>query len=252
MSDSRTLGAIAGIVAVVALLIVAVVAVLNEPSANITLAGQQQSGISVSGTGSVSVTPDIARLDVGVEVTGDTVADARGRAADAMAGVMDALEDNGVDVEADVQTRFFNIYPQYNYRSDETPEIIGFTVSNQVTVTVRDIDTASDVLDAAIEAGGDAVRVNGITFTVDEPEQYMDEARADAIANARARAQTLADAAGIDLGAVRTISESTSFFGDQRFAVPEAAFDGAGGAPSPISPGEQELTVNVSVVYEVN
>jgi len=249
MSDPRTMGAIGGIVAVVALLIIALAAVLNEPAAQVTLSGQQQTGISVSGNGSVSVTPDIARIEVGVEVTGRTVAEARGQAADAMDAVMDALDDNGVD-EADVKTRFFNIYPQYNYRDERAPEIVGFTVNNQVTVTVRDIDSASEVLDAAIAAGGDAVRVNGISFTVDEPDQFLDQARADAIADARARAETLADAAGVDLGAVRSISESTSFVGDQRFAVPEAAFDG-GGATS-ISPGEQELSVNVSVVFEVN
>ncbi len=250
MSDPRTLGAIGGIVAVVALLIVALAAVMNEPAAEVTLSSEQQTGISVSGSGSVSVTPDIARIDVGVEVTGETVAEARGQAADAMDAVMAAIMDNGVD-EDDIRTRFFNIYPQYNYRDEEAPEIVGFTVNNQVTVTVRDIDNASTVLDAAIEAGDDAARVNGISFTVDDPQEFLDEARADAIADARSRAETLADAAGVDLGSVRTISESTSFFGDQRIAVPEFAFDDAGGS-TPISPGEQELSVNVSVVFEVN
>lgn len=251
MSDPRTLGAVGGIVAVIALLIVAVVAVLNEPTAQVTLSSQAQTGIAVSGSGNVTVTPDIARIDVGVEVTGDTVAEARGEAADAMDAVMDALTDNGVD-EEDVRTRSFNIYPQYNYRDDEAPEITGFTVSNQVTVTVREIDNASTVFDAAIEAGGDAVRVNGISFTVDEPEEFLDQARADAIADARGRAETLADAAGVSLGSVRSISESTSFIGEQRFAAPEAAFDTAAGGATSISPGEQELSVNVSVVFEVN
>ena len=249
MSDPRVLGAVGGIVAVIAMLIIALVAVLNEPAAQVTLGGQEQTGISVNGSGTVSVAPDIARIEIGVEVTADTVAEARGEAADAMDAVMEALAENGVD-EADVRTRFFNIYPQYNYREERAPEIIGFTVNNLVTVTVRDIDTASEVLDSAIEAGRDAVRVNGISFTVDEPEEFLNQARADAIEDARARAETLADAAGVDLGAVRSISESTSFFGD-RFAYPEAAFDGAGGATS-ISPGEQELSVNVSVVFDVN
>jgi uncharacterized protein YggE len=249
MSDSRVLGMGAAVVAVVALLIVAIVALLNEPAAQVTLSGTQQTGITVSGSGSVNVAPDIARIDVGVEVTAETVAEARGQAADSMDGIMAALLDNDVE-EKDVQTRYFNIYPQYRYREDEAPQITGFTVSNQVTVTVRDIDTASEVLDAAIEAGGDAVRVNGITFTVDDPEQYLDEARQEAIDNARARAETLADAAGVSLGDVRSISESTSYTGEQRFAVPVAA-DSAGGATS-VSPGEQELTVSVSVVYEVS
>jgi len=247
MSDSRTLGVIGGIVAVVALLIVAVVAILNEPAAEVTLSSQQSTGIAVSGSGNVSVTPDIARIEVGVEVTGETVADARGGAANAMDAIMAALADNGVE-EKDVKTRYFNIYPQYNYKEDSAPEITGFVVSNQVTVTVRNIDSASEVLDAAIDAGGDAVRVNGISFTVEDPQEFLDEARADAIADARSRAETLADAAGVDLGSVRSISESTSFVNDERFA-PVAADSGGG---TSISPGEQELSVNVSVVFEVN
>lgn len=251
MSDPRTLGAIGGIVAVVALLIIALVAVMNEPAAQVTLSSQAQTGIAVSGSGTVTVTPDIARLEVGVEVTGRTVAEARDDAAAAMDAVMAALADNGVD-EEDVRTRSFNIYPQYNYRDEEAPEIVGFIVSNQVTVTVRDIDNVSVVLDAAIAAGDDAVRVNGISFTVDEPDALLDEARADAMADARARAETLADAAGVELGAVRSISESTSFIGNQRFAVPEAAFDSAAGGATSISPGEQDLSVTVSVVFEVN
>ena len=244
------LGAVGGMVAIVALLVVAVVAMLNEPAAQITLSGEQQSGIAVSGSGSVSVTPDIARIDVGVEVMASTVAAARGQAADAMDAVMAALKDNGVD-EVDVRTRSFNIYPQYNYRDDEAPEIVGFTVNNQVTVTVRDIDNASTVLDAAIQAGGDSVRVNSISFTVEDPEQFLDEARAEAVATAHARAETLAEAAGIELGRVRSISESTSF-SNQRFAIPEAVFDSAGGGATSISPGEQELSVNVSVVFNVS
>ncbi|MDA0353495.1 MAG: SIMPL domain-containing protein [Chloroflexi bacterium] len=220
---------------------------MNEPAAQITLSGQQSSGIAVSGSGRVAVTPDIARLDVGVEVTGDTVARARGDAASAMESIMSALVENGV-AEADVQTRYFNIYPQYRYRDETAPEIIGFTVTNQVTVTVRNIDNASAVLDAAIEAGGDAVRVNGITFTVENPQEFLDEARADAIKDARARAETIADAAGVDLGSVRSISESTSFVDEQRFAAPAAADTGGG---TSISAGQQELTVSVSVIFEV-
>jgi uncharacterized protein YggE len=248
MSDSRTLGVIGGIVATVALLIVAVLAILNQPAAEVTLGTQESTGLSVSGSGSVTVTPDVAQLDIGVEVTAATVAAARDRAAGSMDAIMSSLSENGV-AEEDIKTRYFNIYPQYSYKEGESPEVTGFTVNNQVTVTVRDIDSSSTVLDAAIEAGGDAVRVNGITFTVDEPEQYLDEARAEAMTNARERAQTLADAAGVSVGSVRTISESSS-----GIPSPRAAFDGAeqaGGATS-ISPGEQELTISVFVVYDID
>ena len=163
--------------------------------------------------------------------------------------VMASLEANGVD-EQDVKTRFFNIYPQYNYRNETAPEITGFTVNNQVTVIVRDIDTASDVLDDAIDAGGDFVRVNGISFTVDEPEQYLDEAREKAVSNAREHAETLASAAGVSVGGVRSISESSGGYypPEPRMAMDSAA---AGGSTA-ISPGEQELTVSVFVVFDID
>jgi len=163
--------------------------------------------------------------------------------------IMASLAANGVD-EKDVKTRFFNIYPQYNYRNESAPEITGFTVNNQVTVIVRDIDTASEVLDAAIAAGGDFVRVNGISFTVDDPAQFLDEAREKAVENARAHAETLASAAGVSVGGVRSISESGGGYypPEPRFALDSAA---SGGSTS-ISPGEQDLTINVFVVFEID
>ena len=249
MTDSKTIGAIGSIVAVVALLIVAVFAIGNQPAAQITLGGSDQSGLSVNGTGSVTVAPDVAQLELGVEFVANTVAQARSGAAEAMDEIMASLEANGVD-EKDVRTRYFNIYPQDNYKNESTPEITGFTVCNQVTVIVRDIDTASDVLDDAIAAGGDSVRVNGINFTVDEPEQYLDEAREKAVANAREHAETLASAAGVSVGGVRSISESSGGYypPEPRFSMDSAA---AGGSTA-ISPGEQDLTVSVFVVFEID
>ena len=193
--------------------------------------------------------PDVAQLDLGVEVTARTVSQARSSAAEAMDEIMASLAANGVD-EKDVKTRFFNIYPQYNYRNESAPEITGFTVNNQVTVIVRDIDTASEVLDAAIAAGGDFVRVNGISFTVDDPAQFLDEAREKAVENARAHAETLASAAGVSVGGVRSISESGGGYypPEPRFALDSAA---SGGSTS-ISPGEQDLTINVFVVFEID
>lgn len=249
MNDSRTIGAIGGIVAVVALLIVSIFAITNQPAAEVTLGGADQSGLSVNGTGSVTVVPDVARIELGVEVSAKTVAQARSSAAEAMDEIMASLEANGVDPN-DVKTRYFNIYPQYNYRNETAPEITGFMVNNQVTVTVRDIDTASDVLDDAIAAGGDLVRVNGITFTVDDPEQFLDEAREKAVENAREHAETLASAAGVSVGGVRSISESGGYYPPEpRFAYETAA--DAGGATA-ISPGEQELTVSVFVIFEID
>ncbi len=214
-------------------------------------ASAYESGISVSGTGSVTVTPDIGVFEVGVEVTADTVALARSGAAEAMQRVRASITGNGVE-ERDIATRFFNIYPQYDYDNDDDggPRITGYTVNNHIEVKVRDIDRLSDILDQAVTAGGDAIRVGGISFRVDEPEQYADEARMLAVEDARSRAQQLADLAGVTLGSARTISESSGGFVQRGFADAPAAF--ANDASSPVSPGESEVSVSVHIVYAID
>ncbi len=210
-------------------------------------------GISVNGTGSVTVTPDIGVFDIGVEVTGETVALARSGAAEAMQQVRDSVLASGVE-ERDISTRSFNIYPQYDYdREEGPPEIIGYTVNNWIAVKVRDIDRISEILDDALTAGGDAIRVGGISFRVDEPEQYTDEARKLAVEDARARAQQLADLAGVTLGKARAISESSGGFATRGFAGAEAAFAADSSSPSsPVSPGESQVSVNVHIVFGID
>ena len=219
----------------------------TELIAALTAAGDD-GGISVSGTGSVTVTPDIGVFEVGVEATEDTVALARSGAAEAMQRVRASITGNGVE-DRDIATRFFNIYPQYDYDNDDGggPRITGYTVNNHIEVKVRDIDRLSDILDQAVTAGGDAIRVGGISFRVDEPEQYADEARTLAVEDARARAQQLADLAGVTLGSARTISESSGGFAQRSFGLAAEAF--AADVSSPVSSGESEVSVTVHIVY---
>jgi hypothetical protein len=133
----------------------------------------------------------------------------------------------------------------------QEPRITGFRVSNQLTVKVRDFDRLSEALDDAIAAGGDAVRVNNVSFSVDEPEQYLGEAREQAMQDARERAEQLASLAGVTLGQLRSVSESSApspslgrgAFGDE-FAFAQAA-------ATPLSPGETEVSLTVFVVYEL-
>lgn len=208
-----------------------------------------QTGIAVSGTGTVTVRPDIAVISAGVQTQGSTVSAARAAAATAMEKVNAAIRSLGV-AEADVTTQYFNIQPQYD-RSG-TSKITGYSVTNQVSIKVRNIDNASQVLDAVAQAAGDAVRVNGISFTVDKPEQHLTKAREDAIAQARSRAETLAKAANVNLAGARAISESTGGIAplaEKTLAAP--ATSGLGGAPTPVNPGQQELQVTVSVVYDI-
>lgn len=221
----------------------------------VTLAApEQQSGIAVSGTGKVTVAPDIGVLSLGVQVTRPTVADARAAASKAMDGVRASLRQNGVE-EKDIATQAFNIQPQYDFRpTGGTPTITGYNVSNQLSVKVRQIDNLSKVLDGAVAAGGNDVRVNTVQFTVDSPEKYQNEARDKAVADARSRAEQLAKSAGVKLGKPRSVVEGAVGGPAFDLARPMAlAAPRAAGAASdtPVSPGEAQISVNVSVVFGI-
>lgn len=207
-----------------------------------------ETGISVSGHGSVTVVPDIAVLTLGVEVTAPTVAAARSKAAAAMKAVRASLDANSIGSD-DIKTLSFNIQPHYAYRRDEQPEITGYTVSNLVSVKVRDLDVISDALDDAARAGGDAVRVNSISFSVDDPKSYEAGARKAAVADARERAEELATLAGVTLGKVLSISESGVSIPFEERSYGGMMLRSAAEPPTPVSPGETEISLSVSVVY---
>ena len=143
----------------------------------------QQQGIWVSGEGEVTVTPDLATLYLGVEAQADTVAEAQSQAAEAMEAVMDALDASGVD-EDDIQTQYFSISEATRWDYDDYEEIpLGYVVTNTVEVKIRDIDSVGTVIDAVAEAGGDYIRVNYLTFSVDDPSEYYAEVREEAMAD---------------------------------------------------------------------
>lgn len=245
--------------AVLALGGLALALVACTPEVNVAAPGPADaSGIAVNGTGTTSVKPDVVLVNLGIEVTSTTVADARAKAATAMENLTKAVKAKGV-ADADIQTQFFNIYPQYGIPTPtsgvavkpNTPEIVGYTVSNQVQLKVRNLDSVSDVLDAAIGAGGNSIRVNGMQFTIEKPDQYLAKAREEAVQNAKARAEVLAKAAGVKVGPPRSISESGGVFPQfDKFQAGPAIAPRTGGA-TPVSPGEEQLSVSVSVVFEI-
>ena len=209
----------------------------------------QQSGIWVSGTGEVAAAPDIATLRLGIEAQADTVAQAQSEAAEAMDAVMEALTDNGVD-EKDIQTQYFSI-DQITRWDDDEIIIIGYRVTNMVTAKIRDIDETGPIIDAVAAAGGDLTRINSISFSIDDATAYYEEAREEAMANAQAKAEQLADLAGVELGNPTYISEGTLYYPvdyrDAGMMVPEAEE----GFITPISPGELELSLTVQVIYDI-
>jgi hypothetical protein len=209
----------------------------------------QQEGIWVSGEGKVTVTPDIATLSLGISAQAASVAEAQSQAAEAMNKVMAALTDNGV-AKKDIQTRYFRI-DQVTRWDDETNEevVIGYRVTNMVTAKIREIDKIGPIIDAVAAAGGDFTRINSIGFSVDDPSPYYDEARQKAIADARAKAEQLAELSEVKLGKPTYISEGTIYL---PVIYKEAAAPVPAPAPTtPISPGEIELTLNVQVAYAI-
>ena len=132
----------------------------------------KQSGIWVTGMGQVTSAPDIATLNGGVEAVAETVAEARRNAAQAMEAMMQALAARGVE-ERDIQTTGFNIRSEYQYdRDKDRNELVGYRVSNQISVKVRNLEQVGTTIDDMVEAGGDLARFNGISFGLDDPSPW--------------------------------------------------------------------------------
>ena len=215
----------------------------------------QSEGIWVNGSGKVYATPDIALLSLGIEVQEETVALAQASASEAMERIMDTLKDEGVDDE-DIQTQQFNIRKvsdwEVIYGEGEKEEIIGYRVTNIVTVKVRDIENVGVIIDAVAVAGGDLTRIDSIGFTVDDPTPYYEEARAQAVEYAKAKAEQLADLSGVELGKPTYISESTYYATPNYYRGDMAFEEGVPAVETAISPGELEISANIQMAFSID
>jgi uncharacterized protein YggE len=201
--------------------------------------------ISVTGTGRVTLSPDLADVQLGVMVQRPTVKAARDDAATAMTAVIVALKAAGI-ADADLTTSLLSLQPQYDYPNNGgTPHIVGYQFSNSVKVTVRHLDTLGDVIDGAIAAG--ATSLDGVTFRVADETKAEAQARTGAMSDAKARADALAAAAGVSINGIISIAETVS---PTPYPMPYAALDSAKLA-TPIQPGTNEVTVSVNVVYRI-
>ena len=212
---------------------------------------QQNTGIWVTGEGSVSVVPDIAILNLGVEVQSETVAVAQSQAATSMDAVVRELKSKGI-ADKDIKTRSFSIYPVRRWVEKEDREVlVGYRVNNMVTTRVKQVEDVGAIIDAVAEAGGDYIRINNISFTVDDPAKYREEAREKAMADAEAKAKQLAAAGGVNLGSPTYISESDGAIPVPRDFAVKAFAEAAAAPPTSISPGETEIRITVQVVYGI-
>jgi len=201
--------------------------------------------IAMVGHGEIRATPDMAQVTIGVTATAATAAQAVAANSARMKTVFAAVAKLGVP-EKNIQTVNFFVSPQYTNGDNNVPRrLTGYQVNNDVTVRLDDVGKLGGVLDALVAAG--ANQINGISFSIQNDTPLLEKARAQAITDARARAETYARAAGVSLGPILSISEG----GGE--APPRPMYRMAAmAAETRIAPGEQSVTAEVSVVWEIH
>ncbi len=203
--------------------------------------------ISVQGVGTVFIKPDLAEVSLGVDISRTKLSEARSDAATAMNAVIAALHQLGIG-DADIETSYLNISPTWDY-SGNGQHVTGYQVDNILLVRVHDLDKLGDVVDNSINAG--ATTVNGITFELSDPTSAQSQARAAAVKDARARADELASAAGVTITGVSSINETSYTMPWPVYADASSGVVAPAQPPTPVIPGNSQVTINVSVVYTI-
>ena len=227
----------------------------NVPAA---YGADNQTGIWVSGQGTLSVSPDLAIIDLGVESVAESVSEANKQAATSMDAIIAALKKRGIK-EADIQTRRFDIYPQYDYVEEEKDGrftskrvLTGYRVNNSVAVKIRNLDAVGNIIEDAVKAAGDDVRIDNIRFTVEDTAPMMAQLREMAVKDAKAKARHLAQLSGVRMGRLIYISESSGSPAVRGFADARLAFaESAALAAPPVSGGELDLTLSVQARFAI-
>ena len=204
--------------------------------------------INVAGQGQVSGTPDTATVTMGVSTTDASAQNAMNKNAQEATALVNTLTSKGV-AEKDIQTSDLSVNPNFDNKSN----ITGYTVSNTVTVTMHDLKNAGSIIDAAAAAVGNDVRLENVSLSISNTSPLLAQARADAVKDALTQGQQLASAAGVKLGAIRTIDDTGN-----ELSTPQV-FAGAGASqalksaavPTPVQPGSQQLSVSVNVQFEI-
>jgi len=211
--------------------------------------------ISIEGRGEVMAAPDMAQINSGVTTQGATAREALDANTAAMAELIAELKAAGIEAR-DIQTSGFSVNPNYVYTDERDangytlpPKINGYQVSNTVTVTVRALDTLGTILDKSVTVGANTI--NGVTFAVADPSALYDEARKAAFADARAKAELYATAAGGTLDDIQSISETQGYNQPQPYPM-YARADMAASAPVPVEAGELGFAINVNVQWELD
>jgi uncharacterized protein YggE len=203
--------------------------------------------LNVSADAKANVTPDMATINAGVVTDGATAEAAMAANATRMNAVMAALKRAGI-ADKDIQTSSINLNPQYRYNNNEPPKLTGYQAQNTVTVKVRNLKSIRKAIDSIVSNGSN--QINGISFGVDDPDPVLDQARKDAMKKARARADLYAQAAGLKVARIVSISENS--YAPPPYPIPMMAREAfAATDATPVAPGEVNLSITVNVTYEL-
>jgi uncharacterized protein YggE len=219
----------------------------TDPTVTVTATGEEPTPtmndrvISVVGTGRVSVTPDIAKVFMGFQTRAATTEEAMAALTEKSNALITTLTAVGIPAE-DLQTSGLSLWQVYG---NDGTSVTGYEASTNVTVTIRDIERVGEIVDAAQGFVGEGFTLGGISFESSDPEASMEEARVEAVENARVRAEQYAAAAGVEVGDVLRIVESGAV-DVPMFRVAAADAEASGVA---VEPGQQELTATVTVVF---
>lgn len=201
--------------------------------------------LTVTGSATVNVVPDLATVTLGVTTTGDTAAAAMAANNEAVSAVIARLIAARV-ADRDMQTSSLQVNPNWVANTDGSGQVIkGYVAANMLTVRIKVLETTGAVLDAVLAGGANTL--NGLTFGLQDQRPTEDEARKAAVADAMARAKVLADAAGAKLGPILSISE-----GGQSDMVPMAMFQASRADAVPVAAGEVGVSASVTIVWALN
>jgi uncharacterized protein YggE len=217
----------------------------QAPAITQTIAGTR---LDINATGEVTRVPDLAVINAGVVTRSTTAGGAIQQAATRMARVREALRQAGI-ADRDIQTSNISLEPQYTYANNQPPKLNGYSATNQLSIRFRDIENTGKILDALVAQG--ANQINGPNLTIDKPEAALDEARAKAVAAARARADLYARSLGMRVVRVVSVSESGGSYPVPPPMPMYARAEAAQAADSKIEAGEQKLQVNLAVTFEL-
>lgn len=208
-----------------------------------------QAHITVRGTGIVTAKPDMVNLQVGVQAQKSTLSDAQAEASASMDAIMKQLKDAGID-DKDISTAQYSVEPVTNYQDNQPPQVTGFRVTNILNVKIRDISKASTLIDSLVKSGANTIY--GVSFGFSDPSALMNQAREQAMNDARSKAAQLAGLASVTLGAPIAIEDLGQSVPPTPIPMStlRSALSSDASVPQ-ITPGQQQVQVDLNVVYAI-